>query len=74
MTVEVINERGVLASLATAIAEAESNIGNINVDPRDGKHSTVTFSLSVHDRKHLARVMRKLRSIKVVMRLYRKGL
>ena len=74
VTVEVINERGVLASLATAIAEAESNIGNINVDPRDGKHSTVTFSLSVHDRKHLARVMRKLRSIKVVMRLYRKGL
>ena len=73
ITVEVNNERGVLASLATAIAEAGSNIGNINVDQRDGKHNAVTFALSVRDRKHLARVMRRLRAVKVVMRLYRKG-
>ena len=73
VTVEVNNERGVLAALATTIAEADSNIGNINVDQRDGKHNAVTFALSVRDRKHLARVMRRLRAIKVVMRLYRKG-
>lgn len=73
VTVEVNNERGVLAALATAIAEADSNIGNINVDQRDGKHNAVTFALSVRDRKHLARVMRRLRAVKVVMRLYRKG-
>ncbi len=74
VTVEVSNERGVLAALATAIAEADSNIGNINVDQRDGKHNAVTFALSVRDRQHLARVMRRLRAVKVVMRLYRKGL
>ena len=73
VTVEVSNERGVLAALATAIAEADSNIGNINVDQRDGKHNAVTFALSVRDRKHLARVLRRLRAVKVVMRLYRKG-
>lgn len=72
VTVEVQNERGVLASLATAIAESESNIGNINVDPRDGKHNAVTFSLSVSDRNHLAVVMKRLRANKAVMRLYRK--
>nr|WP_284499467.1 bifunctional GTP diphosphokinase/guanosine-3',5'-bis pyrophosphate 3'-pyrophosphohydrolase [Legionella maioricensis] len=72
ITVDVPNERGVLAALATAISEAESNIGNINVDPRDGRHNAVTFSISVNDRTHLARVMRRLRSNKVVMRLYRK--
>ncbi|MFA6301809.1 MAG: bifunctional GTP diphosphokinase/guanosine-3',5'-bis pyrophosphate 3'-pyrophosphohydrolase [Legionella sp.] len=72
ITVEVANERGVLASLATAIAESDSNIGNINVDPRDGRHNAVTFSISVSNRTHLARVMRRLRSNKVVMRLYRK--
>ncbi|MDF1929539.1 DUF5913 domain-containing protein [Legionella pneumophila] len=33
ITVDVANERGVLAALATAISEADSNIGNINVDP-----------------------------------------
>lgn len=72
ITVDVANERGVLAALATAIAEADSNIGNISVDPHDGRHNAVTFSISVVDRIHLARVMRRLRSNKVVMRLYRK--
>ena len=72
ITVDVANQRGVLAALATAISEAESNIGNINVDPRDGRHNAVTFSISVLDRTHLAKVMRRLRANKVVMRLYRK--
>ena len=72
ITVDVANQRGVLAALATSIAEAGSNIGNINVDPRDGRHNAVTFSISVIDRSHLARVMRRLRANKVVMRLYRK--
>ena len=72
ITVDVANQRGVLAALATAIAEADSNIGNINVDPRDGRHNAVTFSISVVDRTHLARVMRRLRANKVVLRLYRK--
>ena len=72
ITVEVANQRGVLAALATAIAEAESNIGNINVDPRDGRHNALTFSISVRNRSHLARVIRRLRANKVVTRLYRK--
>lgn len=72
ITVDVANQRGVLAALATAIAEAESNIGNINLDQRDGHHNAVTFSISVRDRTHLARVMRRLRANKVVLRLYRK--
>lgn len=72
ITVEVANQRGVLAALATAISEADSNINNINVDPRDGQHNAVTFSISVSDRTHLARVMRRLRANHVVMRLYRK--
>ncbi len=71
ITVEVANERGMMGILATAISEADSNIGNINVDPRDGRHNTVTFSISVQGRDHLARVMRRLRSNKKVTRLYR---
>lgn len=74
VTVEVANERGVLAALATVISEADSNIGNIMVDPRDGRHNAVTFTISVVDRAHLARVMRRLRANKVVMRLFRKKL
>ncbi|MFI4919543.1 MAG: bifunctional GTP diphosphokinase/guanosine-3',5'-bis pyrophosphate 3'-pyrophosphohydrolase [Legionellales bacterium] len=72
ITVDVANERGVLAALTTAISEADSNIGNIYVDSRDERNNAVTFSISVSNRTHLARVMRRLRSNKVVMRLYRK--
>jgi len=71
ITVEVVNQRGMLAMLATAISEAESNIGNISVDPRDGRHNAVTFSVSVQSRTHLARVMRRLRANKRVTRIYR---
>ncbi|MDX2347023.1 MAG: RelA/SpoT family protein [Legionella sp.] len=70
--VEVANERGMMGMLATTISEADSNIGNINVDPRDGRHNTVTFSISVLGRDHLARVMRRLRANKKVTRLSRK--
>lgn len=72
ITVDVANQRGVLAILATVIAEADSNIGNISVDPRDGRHNALTFSISVFNRTHLAKVMRRLRANKVVLRLYRK--
>jgi GTP diphosphokinase / guanosine-3',5'-bis(diphosphate) 3'-diphosphatase len=72
LVVDVINERGVLASLATAISEAESNIADIHVDPRDGRHNSISFLLSVDNRIHLARIMKKLRAVKSVSRLYRK--
>jgi guanosine-3',5'-bis(diphosphate) 3'-pyrophosphohydrolase len=72
ITVEVVNRPGVLASLATAIAEAGSNISNIGIDPRDGRHNAITFAVTVADRRHLARLMRRLRLNKMVMRLYRK--
>lgn len=71
ITVEVANQRGVLAQLASAISDAEANIDNISVDPRDGRYNVVKFSLSVRDRTHLARVMRRIRSNKVVLRLFR---
>ncbi len=71
VTVEVANQRGVLASLASAISDAEANIGNINVDPRDGRYNTVIFSITVRDRIHLARVLRRIRANNVVLKLYR---
>ncbi len=71
ITVEVANQRGVLAALASAISDAEANIGNITVDPRDGRYNNVIFSITVRDRIHLARVMRRIRANNVVLRLYR---
>lgn len=72
IAVEVQNERGVLASLASAFSECDSNIADIHIDPKDGRHNYLIFTVSVKNRTHLAKIMRRLRSIKSVMRLSRK--
>lgn len=72
IVVDVVNKKGVLALLATSISESDSNIGNISVDASDGSTSSVTFSVSVLNKKHLARLMRRLRANSIVVRLVRK--
>jgi guanosine-3',5'-bis(diphosphate) 3'-pyrophosphohydrolase len=69
--VEVGNKRGVLATVAAAISEMGSNIENVGMEERDGLTSTLFFVMSVKDRKHLANIMRRLRSLPSVMRITR---
>jgi guanosine-3',5'-bis(diphosphate) 3'-pyrophosphohydrolase len=70
--VVVANQRGVLAQVAAGIAEAESNIQNVAVEPQDGgKYATMQFTLQVINRLHLARIMRELRRIPEVARITR---
>ncbi len=69
--IQVANQRGVLAKIATAIAAAEGNIENIRVDPQDGAFNTIDLIISVRDRVHLAKIMRKLRALKEISRIAR---
>jgi RelA/SpoT family (p)ppGpp synthetase len=69
--VEVANRRGVLATVASAIAELGCNIEYVNIAERDGMTSALHFTLDVSDRRHLARVMRHIRSVPEVMRIQR---
>src|SRR5690606_1442639 len=55
------NRRGIVAELAGAITQAEANIEKISVEERDARLSVTYLTLSVHGRKHLARVIRRLR-------------
>jgi len=71
VSAELINKKGVLASLATAISDANANIENINVQDRDGRYSAVTITVTVQNRVHLARVMRKIRNIPEASKIYR---
>ncbi|MFT5974162.1 MAG: guanosine-3',5'-bis(diphosphate) 3'-pyrophosphohydrolase [Gammaproteobacteria bacterium] len=72
LRVEVTNQRGVLANLATTIANASSNIEQVNLTEKDGRISTIEFVVVVTDRIHLARIMKKLRLLPVVIRIARK--
>ncbi|MFM9971202.1 MAG: RelA/SpoT family protein [Burkholderiales bacterium] len=71
LKVEVLDQRGVLAKVAAAIATAGCNISNVSVDNNESRYATNNFTLQVSDRQHLARVMRALRRIPEVVRIAR---
>jgi len=66
----VANRRGVLAKVAAAIADADSNIENVNFN-NEGEYTTTYFTLQVNNRLHLAKIMRNLRKIPEVVRIAR---
>ena len=69
--ISVGNQRGVLATVAAAVAEMGSNIENVSIDERDGLTSTLIFVIEVKNRKHLAGVMRRIRAVPKVIRISR---
>jgi len=64
------DQRGVLAKVAAAIAEAGANIENISFT-HEGEYTALHFMLEVDNRLHLANVMRSLRKIEEVARIIR---
>ncbi|KZC22392.1 (p)ppGpp synthetase, partial [Rhodanobacter thiooxydans] len=71
LRIEVINRPGVLATVAAAIAAADSNIENVEYVERDAAAATLLFALEVKNRKHLADVIRRVRRTGVVSGAYR---
>lgn len=69
--VHVKNQRGVLATVAAVVSEADSNIDNVVVDERDGGYSDLRLTIEVQSRQHLARVIRRLRLLDMVERISR---
>ncbi|HEY0562722.1 MAG TPA: bifunctional (p)ppGpp synthetase/guanosine-3',5'-bis(diphosphate) 3'-pyrophosphohydrolase [Methylophilus sp.] len=72
LRITVANQRGMLAKIATTIANAESNIDNVSVDESEGsQYTNVNFTVQVHNRVHLAKLIRDLRKIPDVVRINR---
>ena len=66
LRVELENQRGIIATLATAITGAEANIEKISTLERDARLSIVNLLIGVRNRRHLAQVMRRIRLINAV--------
>jgi guanosine-3',5'-bis(diphosphate) 3'-pyrophosphohydrolase len=66
LRIEVGNRPGVLAQVAAAIAQAESNIDGVEYLERDTNVAAIRFSIEVRDREHLAEVIRRVRRLGVV--------
>ena len=71
INVETRNKPGALAEVATTIADAGSNIEEVSVLGRHEDVSVMSFLLQVHDRKHLAQIMRMVRQMPNVLRVGR---
>jgi RelA/SpoT family (p)ppGpp synthetase len=69
--VTVENRRGVLAKVASEVADAGSNIDSISTEEDRAVFTTMHFIVEVANRQHLARVMRALRRLPDVKKIVR---
>jgi (p)ppGpp synthase/HD superfamily hydrolase len=68
---EIENKLGLLARTATVIADCGADIENVYMEDRDGFSMNIQYLIKVHNRQHLAKIMRRLRHTANVMRISR---
>jgi len=73
LRVQVENRRGMIAVLATRLSSMGLNIERIATQNKDVQVTFVDLELQVSSRTHLARVMKRLRTIEGVLKVFRSG-
>ncbi len=68
---EVKNKRGTLATIATTISMLDSSIETVDIRDQNDEMSVDYITFTVRDRVHLARIMRKLRRLPIVVKISR---
>jgi guanosine-3',5'-bis(diphosphate) 3'-pyrophosphohydrolase len=69
LRIDAKNERGVLAKITSTFADADTNIINMQIEEEhDGSHYRIFFLVSVHNRVHLANIIKKLRATPSVVK------
>lgn len=71
LRLQVASQKGVIAEIAATAAGVDAGVENIKVEERSARLSSVVAEVSVRDRTHLARLMRRLRHISHVHGLSR---
>jgi len=73
LQMQVANQRGVLATVASAIADQGINVINVGIKGGREERTTLQFALEIRDRKHLAQAIRRIRRLGQVSRIERTG-
>src|SRR5450631_1831620 len=68
---EINNRVGVLAAVASSIAGTETNIDQVQLEERDVSNSWLRIQLQVQSRHHLAQVIKTIRRMPDVQRVFR---
>lgn len=71
IAMHVKNQRGVLATVAATIADANANIEHVDMADSEDLYTALRFTIEVSDRNHLAQVLRKVRLLKSISQLTR---
>jgi len=73
IAVSLQNRPGALARVTSVISASGSNIDGVNFDNRGEDHIEIQFLLSVKDRQHIAKLIRRIRNVGVVHRVSREN-
>lgn len=71
LRIELVNKKGILATLGTKLAELDSNIESLNMTEKDGAITLINLTIKVRDRIHLARVIKRIRPLPNVVSIGR---
>jgi (p)ppGpp synthase/HD superfamily hydrolase len=71
LRIEVNRQKGIIAEIASTISQLDAGVENIHVEERNAELTSVIVRLSIRDRNHLARVIRRLRNVPRVLSLNR---
>jgi len=69
--IELLNQPGTLAIIASTISNMQSNIENVTVTEQDAHISVDFLTFTVKDRIHLASIMRELKKLSIVVKITR---
>ncbi len=71
LRIELYNHQGTLATLTNTISGCDSNIIGLQTEEKESNIYFIDIELTTHNRVHLARVMRKIRTMPEVQRVSR---
>ena len=71
LRIELLNQRGTLATIASTISSMDSNIESVSIADQDDKVSIDLITLTVKDRVHLASIIRKLKKLLIILKITR---
>ncbi|MCK5353931.1 MAG: TGS domain-containing protein, partial [Methyloprofundus sp.] len=69
--IELLNQRGTLATIASTISKLDSNIEKVHIADQDADVSIDIITFTVKDRGHLANIMRQLKKLLIVLKITR---
>jgi GTP pyrophosphokinase/guanosine-3',5'-bis(diphosphate) 3'-pyrophosphohydrolase len=71
LKIELLNQRGTLATIASTISCMDSNIEAVSITEQDESICIDLVTLTVKDRVHLAKVIRKLKKLNIILKITR---